>query len=66
VTLRLQCDPSEVVLSVQDNGVGFDTAERRHGHGLLGMQERARLLRGELTVTSVPGSGTTVVLRIRR
>ena len=66
VTLRLQCDPSEVVLSVQDNGVGFDTAERRHGHGLLGMQERARLLRGELTVASVPGSGTTVVLRIRR
>jgi signal transduction histidine kinase len=63
VTLQLQRDPPGVVLSVRDNGAGFDTAARRHGHGLLGMQERARLLRGELTVTSVPGSGTTVVLR---
>lgn len=63
VTLQLQRDPPGVVLTVRDNGAGFDTAARRHGHGLLGMQERARLLRGELTVTSVPGSGTTVVLR---
>ncbi|WP_140625711.1 two-component regulator propeller domain-containing protein [Methylibium rhizosphaerae] len=64
VTLRLQRGPEGVVLSVRDNGVGFDAAVRNPGHGLLGMQERARLLRGELSVASSPGAGTTVSLRV--
>lgn len=64
VTLRLQRGPEGVVLSVRDNGVGFDAAVHKPGHGLLGMQERARLLRGELSVASAPGAGTTVSLRV--
>jgi signal transduction histidine kinase/ligand-binding sensor domain-containing protein len=64
VTLSLQRGPQGVELTVRDNGVGFDTAGRGRGHGLLGMQERARLLRGELSVASSPGAGTTVSLRV--
>ena len=65
LVLSLQRQEEEAVLTVSDNGVGFDAAQRREGHGLLGMQERARLLGGELTVTSTPGAGTTVRLRIQ-
>jgi two-component system, chemotaxis family, sensor kinase Cph1 len=52
---------------VQDNGVGFDPAgggTPARNMGLRGMRERAALMRGTLEVRSVPGSGTTVRLRI--
>jgi signal transduction histidine kinase len=54
---------------VQDNGKGMDTkvldGGGREGHyGLRGMQERARLTGGKLTVRSRPNSGTEVELTI--
>ncbi len=58
-------DPLEVV--VRDDGVGFDPAvvNGRAGHyGLIGLQERARLLGGWFGVTSAPGAGTTLTLRL--
>lgn len=56
---------SSAQLAVCDDGVGFDLAARRaaavDGHlGLVGMEERAALLGGELSITSRPGEGTTV------
>lgn len=55
-------------LTVADNGRGFDVAAAlqaaRSGKslGLLGMQERARFLGGEVAIDSHPGQGTTVQL----
>lgn len=55
-----------IELNVRDDGVGFDVAEARaraHGGaslGLLGMEERATLMGGDLEVISTPGEGTTV------
>ena len=51
-------------LSISDDGVGFDLTRRRKGHGLLGMEERARLVDGLLEVSSRVGSGTRVSLTI--
>lgn len=55
------------MLQVSDDGVGFAAetaqsglAEKRH-FGLLGMQERATLLGGRLSIESRPGGGTTIV-----
>jgi signal transduction histidine kinase len=43
----------------------LSTSARGGGHqGLRGLQERARLLSGTLSVQSKPGAGTTVVLTI--
>src|SRR5207253_1800412 len=59
----------ELVLTVQDDGVGFDVhaaAERgRRGNsmGLLIMEERVRLGGGELSLQSTPGSGTEIRVR---
>ena len=46
-------------VEVRDDGRGFDPAGVAAGHyGLLGLQERARLLGGECRVQSAPGQGT--------
>jgi PAS domain S-box-containing protein len=53
-------------LSVRDDGRGFSPAEARtqKTYGLLGLRERTVLLGGEASVTSEPGRGTTVDVRI--
>lgn len=59
--LRLDRDPTQVRLRVEDDGAGFDPATVPPGRfGLVGMSERARLLGGSLTVESAPGQGTAV------
>ena len=56
-------DEGYVVLSVKDDGQGFDPYIRKERHyGIPIMDERAALLGGTLSVTSAPGKGCTVVL----
>jgi signal transduction histidine kinase len=62
VAVRLGARRGRLVLILRDNGVGMD-AHRLDSHqslGLLGMQERARAVGGELTIRSRPGRGTLV------
>ncbi len=53
-------------ITVEDRGRGFRVkADRTEpSSGLAGMRERARLLGGQLTIDSVPGSGTRLVAEI--
>jgi signal transduction histidine kinase len=66
VDVRLTHDGHEITLTVADDGAGFDVAQAlgRRGPtesvGLLGMQERARLLGGRLEVRAREGGGTVV------
>ncbi len=64
--VKLEFIEGKVTLMVRDDGVGFDTeksGETSH-FGLVGMQERARLVGGKLDVISKPGYGTTIQLTI--
>jgi len=45
---------------VRDDGVGFDPGTAPRGTGLQGMADRLDAVGGELQVSSVPGSGTTI------
>ena len=58
VQLNRRGDTLEV--SIADDGVGFDQAQRRSGLGLRGIEERVRELNGSVTVTTVPRGGTTI------
>ncbi len=61
VTVRLVASPQRVQLSVEDDGRGFDAPRvPENRHGLVGMNERARMLGGTLEVKSSPGAGTRV------
>ena len=52
-----------LVVSVGDNGRGFDPENARDdGLGVTGMEERARLMGGQLHITSAPSDGTVVEL----
>jgi signal transduction histidine kinase len=51
-------------LTIADDGIGFDTSQKHRGHGLLSMDERSRLLGGDLHIQSAPGMGTKVRLRL--
>ncbi|WP_404434164.1 sensor histidine kinase [Microbacterium lacus] len=51
-------------LTVADDGRGFDIGARSDGFGLEGMIERVALAGGELDVSSTPGRGTTLVVRL--
>jgi signal transduction histidine kinase len=66
VTVDVAFEPARVVLTVRDDGHGFDADSAptpSSGHfGLFGMRERAEKLHGELTIASRPGEGTTVRL----
>jgi signal transduction histidine kinase len=64
--LSLEREGEGWLLSVSDDGVGFDPATRRAGFGVLGMEERARLLGGRLEVHSAPGEGTRILLHVDR
>jgi signal transduction histidine kinase len=51
---------------VSDSGAGFDVEEARQGKGLglVTMQERVRLVRGSMTISSKPAGGTVVDVRV--
>ena len=64
--VRLWGSTGEVHLTVSDLGAGFDTegAIKSSGLGLTSMQERLRLVGGELSINSQPKSGTTIHARV--
>jgi signal transduction histidine kinase len=61
VRIRVRQQPGHIVLSVQDDGTGFD-ARRVRGLGLVGMEERVHHLGGTFQVKSEPGRGTMLVM----
>jgi len=66
VRISLRADEGSLRLVIQDDGIGFDSAEAYeralHGEsmGLLGMRERVELTGGELRIDSAPGRGATL------
>jgi signal transduction histidine kinase len=62
--VRLEERRSHMVLSIRDDGVGFDPAIASGGYGRQSMHERAQAIGGRLTITSAPGRGTSVTLRV--
>jgi signal transduction histidine kinase len=66
VNIHVHFEEKNVRINVFDNGIGFDTDQiqqkraSRPSLGLVGMEERAALLGGSVTVQSRPGYGTEV------
>jgi len=71
-TVKMEFMPQKTILSIRDNGQGFKLNEKVGDEysdlsklGLIGMQERARLLGGTLMIESEIGKGTTVAVEIQ-
>ena len=59
VTIHLYPEEDNYILTITDNGRGFDLTDIRPGYGLRTMKEQARMLGTELELISAPGKGTT-------
>jgi len=66
VSVDLNRINKNIVLTIKDNGIGFDQKKEKsiRSYGLMGMYERALFLDGELEIESSPGVGTTVTLSV--
>lgn len=70
VSVLLERRPAYVSLIIEDDGRGFETEallqspSTQRKLGLLGMQERVKLLGGTLAIESTPGAGATVFVRL--
>jgi len=63
VKVVVKQERSKIILSVEDDGHGFD-ARRVRGLGLVGMEERVHHLGGEFEIESEPGTGTRVAVEL--
>ena len=65
VWIAVQQNGSGVVLSVKDDGRGFDCASLRgSGNGLLNMRHRLEKMGGRCDIQSKPGGGTTIAFHL--
>lgn len=67
VLISLSSTAETITLTVQDDGVGFDTqllADSHRGLGLISMAERLRLVHGTVTIDSIPHQGTRLFIKV--
>ena len=65
-TIQYLVYEDEILMSVEDNGQGFDMnkVEKNHNFGLNSMRNRALSLGGEITIDTSPGKGTSVHVQV--
>jgi len=64
VEIRLAISAEGVTLTVSDDGRGLDADALRRGLGLMGIEERTRLLGGHAAIGPRDGGGTSVRVRL--
>ncbi len=66
VEVNLQYSGKQLILSIADDGKGFDRrmADTKRTLGILGMKERTVMMGGSYEIESIPGRGTTVLVTI--
>jgi signal transduction histidine kinase len=65
VNISLICNHTYAMLSVADNGTGFNYSGCSPGAGLVNMRNRARSLHASFNLLSAPGAGTTISLTLK-
>jgi signal transduction histidine kinase len=63
VTICLYPEDDHFILTIVDNGRGFDLNNIQPGYGLRTMKEQARMMGTELEIISAPGKGTTYKMK---
>jgi len=71
-SIKLECNASECLLIIEDDGIGFDVNKLTRvdpcgrGAGLFTMKERASLVGGTYRIESQPGQGTKITVKVPR
>lgn len=66
VIVKAEIKDKVMVLSIEDNGAGFDTSnvKSKKTLGILGMRERSSMMGGDYSITTTPGKGTIIVVSV--
>lgn len=64
IFVKLATENGSCILSIADNGLGFDPEHGYRGTGLVNLHDRAKLIGGDIRIASSPGLGTSITLRI--
>lgn len=64
VWIKVLKEGDQVVMTIQDDGKGFDNRVPKKGIGLSNMQKRAELLSGSFQLTTAPGEGCKITIAI--
>ncbi len=70
ITIRFTRDIKKFVLSIEDNGIGFNytsirgIVQGKRGLGLISMKERTENVGGTFEMTSIPQQGTTILIQV--
>ena len=60
VLIRLSVESAFIVLTIADNGIGFDVGRHRKGVGITNIISRTELFNGRVEIQSAPGEGCTL------
>lgn len=63
VTIALSQNETDIVLTIADNGVGFDVTKDADGIGIINIKSRAEFYKGSATFVSRPGKGCVLTAR---
>jgi signal transduction histidine kinase len=64
IQIRLQSDAEHIVLSVIDNGKGFNLTSNKKGQGFNNITNRAALFNGKAEIEAAPGMGCSLTVII--
>jgi signal transduction histidine kinase len=64
VNARLAIKNKQLILSFQDNGVGFDPAKEINGSGLINLKERCKMIHADFDLHSEPNAGTKITITL--
>ncbi len=66
VMVNLKCQGEKMIMRIRDNGKGITEEQLSSSSslGIIGMRERVRALRGEISIRGIPGKGTAVTVTI--
>ncbi|MBP6386858.1 MAG: hypothetical protein KA327_09590 [Pseudarcicella sp.] len=56
---------NNLILQIQDDGIGFDMLATKPGIGLTNMQERAKTIKAQLSIRSTPHEGTFILMKVK-
>jgi signal transduction histidine kinase len=62
--IELRMAEGSLSFSVRDDGAGFELGDMQPGYGLINLRDRLSALGGDASVTTAPGTGTTVACHI--
>ncbi len=65
LSLHAEMTNESIVLSISDNGKGFDSANVKQGNGLKNIYSRAEELNASCLITGGPGNGTSIRLSLK-